>query len=118
MSLDKVFEALASRPRRKMLAYLSATELSTSQLAERFQMSAPTISRHLSVLENAGLVTKSRQGQAVLYRLNPDNLANTLSGFVFEICPGAGPLKRESRRLAAQAAEETTRLSKKAAPGK
>jgi DNA-binding transcriptional ArsR family regulator len=100
MSLDKVFEALASRPRRKILAYLSSVELSTTDLAERFQMSAPTISRHLSILENAGLVSKSRQGQTVLYKLSPDNLVNTLTGFAFEICPGAGPLKRESRKLA------------------
>jgi DNA-binding transcriptional ArsR family regulator len=100
MSLDKVFEALASRPRREILAYLSSTELSTSDLAERFKMSAPTISRHLSILENAGLVTSARQGQFVLYKLAPDNLVNTLTGFAFELCPIGGPLKRESRKLA------------------
>jgi hypothetical protein len=38
-------------------------------------------------------------GQRVLYRLNPDSLVNTLTGFAFEICPVAGPLKRESRAL-------------------
>ena len=101
MSLDKVFEALASRPRREILAYLSSAELSTSDLAERFKMSAPTISRHLSILENAGLVTSTRQGQFVLYKLAPDNLVNTLTGFAFELCPVGAPLKRESRKLAA-----------------
>jgi DNA-binding transcriptional ArsR family regulator len=100
MSLDKVFEALASRPRREILAYLSAAELSTSDLAEKFNMSAPTISRHLSILENAGLVTSSRQGQFVLYKLSPDNLVNTLTGFAFELCPVGGPLRRESRKMA------------------
>lgn len=100
MSADKIFEALASRPRREILAYLSKVELSTSELAERFKMSAPSISRHLSVLENAGLITSERKGQRVLYRLNPDNLVNTLTGFAFEICPVGGPLKRESRALA------------------
>lgn len=99
MTVDKVFEALASRPRRQMLAYLSAAELTTTELAERFKMSAPAISRHLSVLENAGLVTSLRQGQFVLYKLNPDNLVNTLTGFAFEICPVGRPLKRESRAL-------------------
>ena len=102
MSLDKVFEALASRPRREILAYLSSAELSTSELAERFKMSAPTISRHLSILENAGLVTSTRRGQFVLYKLSPDNLVNTLTGFAFELCPVGGPLKRESRKLAAE----------------
>jgi DNA-binding transcriptional ArsR family regulator len=104
MSLDKIFEALASRPRREILAYLSAAELSTKELAERFQMSAPTISRHLSVLENAGLVSSSRQGQFVLYRINRDNLVNNLTGFAFELCPVGGPLKRESRKIAAKKA--------------
>lgn len=101
MSMDKIFEALASRPRRQILAYLSELELTTSDLAERFGMSAPTISRHLSLLEDAGLVSSERQGQRVLYRLNRDTLVNSLTGFALEICPVGGPLKRESRRLAA-----------------
>lgn len=100
MQLDRIFEALASRPRREILAYLSRTELTTTELAERFSMSAPAISRHLSVLENAGLVRSERQGQRVLYSLVPDNLVNTLTGFAFEVCPVGGPLKRESRALA------------------
>ena len=100
MSLDKIFEALASGPRRQILAYLSETELSTSQLAERFSMSAPAVSRHLSILENAGLVSSERQGQFVMYRLNGDNLVNNLTGFAFELCPVGRPLKKESRALA------------------
>ncbi|RTL34835.1 MAG: ArsR family transcriptional regulator [Burkholderiales bacterium] len=68
MSLDKIFEALASGPRRQILAYLSEAELTTTQLSERFAMSKPAISRHLSVLENAGLVSSERQGQFVMYR--------------------------------------------------
>jgi DNA-binding transcriptional ArsR family regulator len=99
MQLDKIFEALASAPRRKILAYLADTELTTSDLAERFAMSAPAISRHLSVLENAGLVSSERQGQRVLYRLNGDNLVNTLTGYAFEVCPVGRTLKRESRVL-------------------
>ena len=63
-------------------------------------MSAPAISRHLSVLSAAGLVSSERRGQFVVYRLTPDNMVNTLSGFAFEVCPKAGPLQRESRKLA------------------
>lgn len=100
MPLDKIFDALASSPRRQILAYLSETEMTTTELVERFAMSAPAISRHLSVLENAGLVTSERQGQRVLYRLNRDSLVNTLTGFAFEICPVGRPLKKESRALA------------------
>jgi DNA-binding transcriptional ArsR family regulator len=100
MTLDKIFEALASAPRRQILAYLSEAELSTSQLAERFAMSAPAVSRHLSVLENAGLVSSERQGQFVMYRLNRENLVNNLTGFAFELCPVGRPLKRESAQMA------------------
>lgn len=100
MSLDKIFEALASGPRRQILAYLSEAELTTTQLAERFAMSTPAVSRHLSVLENAGLVSSERQGQFVLYRLNRDNLVNNLTGFALELCPVGRPLKQESRQIA------------------
>ena len=100
MQLDRIFDALASRPRREILAYLSKAELTTTELSERFEMSTPAISRHLSVLENAGLVRSERRGQRVLYSLVPDNLVNTLTGFALEVCPVAGPLKRESRALA------------------
>ncbi|MES2104887.1 MAG: metalloregulator ArsR/SmtB family transcription factor [Pseudomonadota bacterium] len=100
MQADKIFEALASKPRREILAYLSNAELSTSELAERFSMSAPAISRHLSVLENAGLITSERQGQFVRYRLNGDNLVSTLTSFALEICPVGRPLKRESKAIA------------------
>ena len=100
MQLDRIFEALASNPRRQILAYLSEAELTTSELAQRFEMSTPAVSRHLSVLENAGLVNSERRGQFVYYRLNRDTLVNSLAGYAFELCPTAGPLKRESRALA------------------
>lgn len=97
MKIERVFEALASSPRRQILSYLSEGELTTSELAERFGMSAPTISRHLSVLEVAELVTSERRGQGVYYKLNGDKLVNSLTGYAFELCPVAGPLKREAR---------------------
>lgn len=99
-SLDKIFEALASSPRRQILAYLTEAELSTSELAERFAMSAPAISRHLSVLEAAELVTSERKGQFVLYKLNADSLVNSLTGYALELCPVGRPLKQESRVIA------------------
>lgn len=98
MTQDKIFEALASSPRRQILAFLSERELTAGDIAARFEMSAPAVSRHLSVLVNAGLIDSERRGQFVVYRLVPDNLVNTLTQFAFEICPVGGPLKRESRR--------------------
>ncbi len=100
MATDRVFEALASTPRRQILAYLSAQELTAGDIAGRFEMSAPAISRHLSILAAAGLVVGERKGQYVLYRLNPDSLLNTLLGFAFEVCPTGSQLKREAEELA------------------
>ncbi|HYB65666.1 MAG TPA: metalloregulator ArsR/SmtB family transcription factor [Steroidobacteraceae bacterium] len=100
MTLDGVFEALASTVRRKILAYLSATELTAGEIAERFAISKPSISKHLSVLENAGLIASERRGQFIYYRLVRDNLMNTLNSYLQEVCPVSRPLKRESARLA------------------
>lgn len=107
-SLDKVFEALASGPRRKILAYLSEAELTTSDLAQRFEMSAPAVSRHLSVLENAGLVSSERRGQFVYYQLNRESLTNSLTGYALELCPVGRPLKRESKALAVRRRASTS----------
>lgn len=100
MSLDHVFEALSSTVRRKILAYLSNTGLTAGEIAERFSISKPSISKHLSVLENAGLIASERRGQFIHYRLVRDNLVNTLNGYIQEVCPVSRPLKRESARLA------------------
>ena len=100
MQLDKVFEALASVPRRKILAYLSEATLTAGQIAERFEMSKPSLSKHLSILENAGLIRGEKKGQFIHYSLIRDNLVNTLNGYVQDVCPVARPLKAESRRLA------------------
>src|SRR5262249_42314876 len=100
MSLDQVFEALASTVRRKILAYLSATDLTAGEIAQRFDITKPSISKHLSVLENAGLIRSERRGQFIHYSLVADNLMNTLNGYVQEVCPVSRPLKKESARLA------------------
>src|SRR5437016_1862387 len=56
MNAGRIFSALASLPRRQMVAALAQSAASTSVLAERLRLSATAISRHLSVLEHAGLV--------------------------------------------------------------
>jgi ArsR family transcriptional regulator, arsenate/arsenite/antimonite-responsive transcriptional repressor len=97
--MDAVFEALASTPRRKILAYLSSSDLTAGEIASRFSMSKPAISKHLQILENAGLVASTKEGQFVRYALVRDSLVNTLNGFVQEVCPTSRPLKRESAKL-------------------
>jgi ArsR family transcriptional regulator len=100
-AMQSIFEALASAPRRKILAYLAEAELTAGEIAARFEMSKPAISKHLSILEGAGLIRGVKRGQFIHYSLVPDNLTNTLNGFVQEICPVSKPLKRESRKLKA-----------------
>ena len=105
--MQRVFEALSSSVRRKILAYLAHAELSAGDIASRFDMSKPSISQHLSVLEAAGLVQSEKRGQYVFYSLMPESLANTLNGFVQEVCPVSRPLKRESAARAAKADVDT-----------
>jgi len=61
--LSTTFAALADPTRRAILQRLSTGEATVGELAEPFAMSLPAISKHLTVLEKAGLVTKSRDGQ-------------------------------------------------------
>ncbi|MCI5048007.1 MAG: metalloregulator ArsR/SmtB family transcription factor [Aquisalinus sp.] len=96
--MDAVFEALASGPRRKILAYLSEGKLTAGEIAARFEMSKPAISKHLQILENAGLITGRRSGQYIHYALVADNLVNTLNGYVQEVCPVSRPIKYERKR--------------------
>ena len=62
-ALSATFSALADPTRRSMLARLTQGEATVNELAEPFDLSLPTISRHLKVLEKAGLVSKSRSAQ-------------------------------------------------------
>jgi DNA-binding transcriptional ArsR family regulator len=96
---DTVFDALASTPRRKILAYLAEAELTAGEIAARFAMSKPSISKHLAILENAGLIRGEKRGQFIHYALVRENLINTLNSFVQEVCPVSRPLKRESKKL-------------------
>src|SRR5690348_17502256 len=61
--LDATFAALADPTRRAILARLASGEVSVNELAEPFDMSQPAISKHLKVLERAGLVTRGRDAQ-------------------------------------------------------
>lgn len=73
-SLDLSFAALADPTRRAILQRLAQGEATVSQLAQPFQLSQPAISKHLKVLERAGLIETGRQGQQRPRRLKPDGL--------------------------------------------
>jgi len=98
--IEKIFGALSSGIRRRILAYLSASSMTAGEIADRFDISKPSLSKHLSVLENAGLITGEKKGQFIHYSLVEGNLVNTLNGFVQEVCPVSRPLKKESQKKA------------------
>ena len=73
--LDATFAALADPTRRAILARLAAGEASVSELAKPFAMSQPAISKHLKVLQRAGLISESRDAQLRPRRLEAKPLA-------------------------------------------
>jgi DNA-binding transcriptional ArsR family regulator len=73
--LNATFAALADPTRRAILARLASGEASVSELAEPFAMTQPAISKHLKVLERAGLVSRGRDAQRRPSRLEPAPLA-------------------------------------------
>lgn len=68
--------------------------MTVGEIAENFDIAMPSVSKHLAVLREAGLVHEQRRGQFVLYSLAGDNLVNTLYAFMSPFCPSA-------RRIAA-----------------
>jgi DNA-binding transcriptional ArsR family regulator len=73
--LDATFAALADPTRRAILARLASGEASVAELADPFSMTQPAISKHLKVLERAGLISRSRDAQRRPRRLEPKPLA-------------------------------------------
>ena len=78
--------------------------MTAGEIADRFEMSKPSLSKHLSLLENAGLIKRERRAQFVHFSLVPESLTNTLNGFVQEVCPFSRSLKKESQAKAADSA--------------
>ena len=72
--LDSIFSALADPTRRAILARLAQGETNVGTLAEPFDISAPAISRHLKVLEEAALISNERRGKQRICRLNRETL--------------------------------------------
>jgi len=94
--MESVFQALSSTVRRRILAYLSKTSLTAGEIAERFEISKPALSKHLTILAHAGLIESEKKGQYVHYRLVKDNLFASMNDFLVNFCPEGRPLKQES----------------------
>ncbi|MDP5135094.1 metalloregulator ArsR/SmtB family transcription factor [Rheinheimera baltica] len=108
MEIDYVFEALASTPRRKILAYLSEATLTAGEIAARFDMSKPALSKHLKILEQAKLISSERKGQFIEYRLADKNMMVSLTNMLATFCPVGSGLKKESTAIA-RSKDKTTK---------
>ncbi|HWD55001.1 MAG TPA: metalloregulator ArsR/SmtB family transcription factor [Acidimicrobiales bacterium] len=82
-----VFRALADPTRRRILQDLQGGELTAGEIGSRFTITAPSISRHLGVLKNAGLVLERRDANRIYYSLVEERLALSVGQFLFEVCP-------------------------------
>ena len=85
--LDKTFAALADPTRRAILQKLMASDASVSELVQPFRLAQPTISKHLKVLENAGLIARGRDAQRRPRQLLPGHLK--------EVADWLEPFRRE-----------------------
>ena len=76
--MSGVFRALADPTRRQVLALLRERPMSAGELADRFEVSKPTMSAHFNVLREAGLIDASRHGKSIIYRLKMSVLEEAL----------------------------------------
>jgi ArsR family transcriptional regulator, arsenate/arsenite/antimonite-responsive transcriptional repressor len=96
--MTSAFKALASEPRRRILNHLAGGPMTVGEIAANFDMAMPSISKHLSVLREAGLVHEQKRGQHVIYSVAADNLANALYSFMTPFCPDARRIAAERKR--------------------
>lgn len=100
--LSKFFKALSDQTRREILRLLERHPHSVGEIVDNFELSQPTISRHLSVLREADLVIDQRRGQHVIYRLNANTLSDSMLGFFGGFRQSRQDLERTGvRRVAA-----------------
>ncbi|TFD94082.1 ArsR family transcriptional regulator [Cryobacterium lactosi] len=116
-AVGDVFTALAHPTRRQILQDLKDGELAAGEIAARFPATGPTISRHLSVLRVAGLVTERRDANRILYALAGDRLALSVGDFLSTVCPEQMVLRsiRPTARPAVSPDAEPVGGSKKSA---
>lgn len=89
--MSKAFKAIASEPRRRILNYLAGGPMTVSEIGAKFDVALPSISKHLSVLRDAGLVYEQKRGQYVIYSIASDNLINANVWLPYPLLPVCAP---------------------------
>ncbi|HHT50089.1 MAG TPA: winged helix-turn-helix transcriptional regulator [Eubacteriaceae bacterium] len=80
--MSKVFKALSDETRRSILKLLQQRDMNAGEISSHFNMSQPSISKHLDVLREAKLVSSEKKGQYVIYSINTSVLQEVLGGFL------------------------------------
>jgi DNA-binding transcriptional ArsR family regulator len=93
-----VFRALADPTRRQILQDLRQGELPAGEIAGRFPISGPSISRHLTVLKAAGLVEERREANRIYYSLVEERLAVCVGNFLSAVCPEQVVMRQKRKK--------------------
>lgn len=78
------FKAMSDKTRRQIIRFLKEKDMTAGEIAERFEMSKPSISHHLNILKQADLISDRRQGQNIIYSLNT-SVFEELMGWLLEL---------------------------------
>ena len=80
--MSKAFKALSDKTRREILKLLNNRDMSAGDIAEHFDMSKPSISKHLDILREAELVSSEKKGQFIIYSINTSVIQEVLGNFL------------------------------------
>jgi ArsR family transcriptional regulator, arsenate/arsenite/antimonite-responsive transcriptional repressor len=98
--MSLVFKAIADPTRRQVLALLRERPMSAGELADRFDVSKPTMSAHFNVLREAGLIDASKHGKSIVYRLRMSVLEEALMGLAATVGLDLGAAAKEKEEEA------------------
>ena len=95
--MNAVFRALSDPTRREIIRLLRDGPRTSGQIAEQFPVAWATVSRHLGVLRDAGLVLAERDGQQVVYELNTTVFSDLVDHLIEWVTPGGAPGGRNGK---------------------
>ena len=80
--MSKAFKALSDETRREILQLLNKQDMSAGEISDHFEMSKPSISKHLDILRETGLISSEKKGQYVIYSINTSIIEEVLGNFL------------------------------------
>lgn len=80
--MSKAFKALSDETRREILKLLNKQDMNAGEISNHFNMSKPSISKHLDILRETGLISSEKKGQFVIYSINTSIIQEILGNFL------------------------------------